>query len=167
MEDRIRLLSATGIDAIVILQFDEALARLTARQFVEWVLGDALGIAGLHEGGNFRFGNKAEAGIIELAEFGQEFGFRLTVHPAVHVHGLEVSSSVIRNLVSDRRHAPRPLDARPPLLHHQHAEARPRHRQQAPRPHHQLRRLRGHRPRPRRLRHPPARRAKDRPRSLF
>jgi riboflavin kinase / FMN adenylyltransferase len=100
MDERIRLLSATGIYAIVILQFDEALARLTARQFVEWVLGDALGIAGLHEGGNFRFGNKAEAGVLELAEFGQEFGFRLTVHPSVHVHGLEVSSSTIRALVS-------------------------------------------------------------------
>jgi riboflavin kinase/FMN adenylyltransferase len=100
MDHRIRLLAETGIDAVVILLFDEALARLTARQFVEWVLGDALGIAGLHEGGNFRFGNKAEAGVLELADFGREFGFRLTVHPAVHVHGLEVSSSAIRELVS-------------------------------------------------------------------
>ena len=100
MDHRIGLLSEAGVDAIVILLFDEPLAKLTARQFVEWVLGDALGIAGLHEGGNFRFGNKAEAGVIELSEFGQEFGFRLTVHPAVHVHGLEVSSSAIRELVS-------------------------------------------------------------------
>jgi riboflavin kinase/FMN adenylyltransferase len=100
MDHRIRLLSGTGIDAVVILQFDEPLARLTARQFVEWVLGDALGVAGLHEGGNFRFGYKAEAGVEELAKFGDEFGFSLTVHPAVHVHGLEVSSSAIRELVS-------------------------------------------------------------------
>jgi riboflavin kinase / FMN adenylyltransferase len=100
MDHRIRLLAETGIDAVVILLFDEALARLTARQFVEWVLGDALGIAGLHEGGNFRFGHRAEAGILELAEFGNEFGFRLTVHPAVHVHGLEVSSSATRELVA-------------------------------------------------------------------
>jgi riboflavin kinase/FMN adenylyltransferase len=100
MDHRIRLLAQTGIDAVVILAFDEALAKLTARQFVEWVLGDALGIAGLHEGGNFRFGHKAEAGVIELTEFGREFGFRLTVHPAVRVHGLEVSSSAIRERVS-------------------------------------------------------------------
>jgi riboflavin kinase/FMN adenylyltransferase len=100
MDHRIRLLSATGIDAIVILQFDETLARLTARQFVAWVLGDALGIAGLHEGGNFRFGHKAEAGIDDLAQFGEEFGFSLTVHPALHVHSLEVSSSAIRALVA-------------------------------------------------------------------
>jgi riboflavin kinase / FMN adenylyltransferase len=100
MDHRIRLLAATGIDAVVILLFDEVLARLTSRQFVEWVLSDALGIAGLHEGGNFRFGNKAEAGVLELAEFGHEFGFRLTIHPAVKVHGLEVSSSAIRDMVA-------------------------------------------------------------------
>jgi riboflavin kinase/FMN adenylyltransferase len=100
MDHRIRLLAETGIDAIVILLFDEELAKLTARQFVEWVLGDALGIAGLHEGGNFRFGHRAEAGVLELADFGREFGFRLTIHPAVHVHGLEVSSSAIRDLVA-------------------------------------------------------------------
>jgi riboflavin kinase/FMN adenylyltransferase len=100
MDHRLRLLAETGIDAVVILLFDDALARLSAHQFVEWVLGDALGIAGLHEGGNFRFGNKAEAGVIELSEFGREFGFGVTVHPAVHVHGLEVSSSATRALVA-------------------------------------------------------------------
>ncbi|HEY3706883.1 MAG TPA: riboflavin biosynthesis protein RibF [Terracidiphilus sp.] len=100
MDHRVRLLAATGVDAIVILLFDEALARLTARQFVEWVLGDALGIAGLHEGGNFRFGHRAEAGVQELARFGEECGFRVSVHPSVCVHGLEVSSSAIRALVA-------------------------------------------------------------------
>ena len=100
MDHRVQLLAGTGIDAIVILRFDDALAKLTARQFVEWVLGDALGVAGLHEGGNFRFGYKAEAGIKELAAFGEECGFTLTVHEAVHIHGLEVSSSAIRERVS-------------------------------------------------------------------
>ena len=100
MDQRIPLLAACGIDAVVILLFDETLARLSAAQFVEWVLGDALGIAGLHEGGNFRFGYKAEAGVRELAAFGAEFGFTLVLHQAVHVHGLEVSSSAIRQLIS-------------------------------------------------------------------
>jgi riboflavin kinase/FMN adenylyltransferase len=100
MDHRLRLLADTGVDAVVILLFDAALANLAAREFVEWVLGDALGIAGLHEGGNFRFGHKAEAGVLELHEFGREFGFRLTIHPAVRVRGLEVSSSAIRELVA-------------------------------------------------------------------
>ncbi len=100
MDHRVRLLAATGIDAVVVLPFDDALAGLSARSFVQKVLVDALAVRGLHEGGNFRFGCKAEAGVRELAGFGDEFGFRLTIHEPVHVHGLEVSSSAIRALVA-------------------------------------------------------------------
>jgi riboflavin kinase/FMN adenylyltransferase len=100
MEERVRLLARTGIDAVVVLPFDEALAHLPPRAFVEQVLVDRLGVRGLHEGGNFRFGYRAAAGVKELAEFGAEFGFRLEVHPAVRVHGLEVSSSAVRECVA-------------------------------------------------------------------
>lgn len=100
MEHRLSLLAGTGVDAVVVLRFDEKLARLGAREFVQCVLVDALNVRGLHEGGNFRFGYKAEAGVDELAAFGAEFGFGLTVHEPVHVHGLEVSSSAIRTLVA-------------------------------------------------------------------
>ncbi len=100
MDERIRLLSATGLDAIVVLRFDAALAELTGRQFVEQILVAALGVRSLHEGGNFRFGHKAQCGVAELAAFGREFGFTLTVHQAVDVHGLEVSSSAVRELVA-------------------------------------------------------------------
>lgn len=100
MDVRLRLLAATGIDAAVVLPFDAALAGLSARDFVRQVLVDALGVRGLHEGANFRFGHRAEAGVAELARFGTEFGFALHVHPAVHVHGLEVSSSAVRERVA-------------------------------------------------------------------
>jgi riboflavin kinase/FMN adenylyltransferase len=101
MDHRLDLLASTGVDAVVVLRFDPALARLSAREFVLDVLVDALNVRGLHEGGNFRFGYKAEAGVCELAAFGQEFGFGVTVHDPVHVHGLEVSSSAIRALVAE------------------------------------------------------------------
>lgn len=98
--ERVRLIAETGVDAVVVLRFDEKLARLTAREFVQRVLVKSLQIRGLHEGGNFRFGHKAEAGVAELSAFGAEFGFGVTVHEAVHVHGLEVSSSAVRELVA-------------------------------------------------------------------
>jgi riboflavin kinase/FMN adenylyltransferase len=99
-DERVRLLSDTRIDAVIVLRFDEKLAALSARAFVQQVLADGLGVRGLHEGGNFRFGHRAEAGVHELAAFGREFGFELTVHEPVHVHGLEVSSSAVRELVA-------------------------------------------------------------------
>lgn len=100
MAHRLSLLAETGIDAVVVLPFNESLAKLRAREFVERVLVRGLGVVGLHEGGNFRCGYKAEAGVAELAGFGTEFGFELTVHEALCVRGLEVSSSAIRELLA-------------------------------------------------------------------
>ena len=97
---RLRLLSSTGIDAVLVLPFDAALARLPARDFARVILKDALGLRGLHEGHNFRFGHGAEAGVRELALLGSEFGFGVHVHDAVRVRGMEVSSSAIRALVA-------------------------------------------------------------------
>jgi riboflavin kinase/FMN adenylyltransferase len=99
MAERLRLLSLTGIDAVLVLPFDEALASLAAREFVRGILVDALGLRSLHEGGNFRFGHRAEAGVAELKKLGAEFGFAVHVHPPVRVRGLEVSSSAIRDYV--------------------------------------------------------------------
>ncbi|HUA96787.1 MAG TPA: bifunctional riboflavin kinase/FAD synthetase [Terracidiphilus sp.] len=98
--ERLRLLAATGIDAALVLPFDAALSALPAREFVRIILAQALQLRGLHEGPNFRFGHRAQAGVAELAHFGREFGFSLTVHDPVHVRGLEVSSSAIRALLA-------------------------------------------------------------------
>ncbi len=100
LPDRLRLLAATGLDAVVVLRFDEALAGLTARAFVGAVLLEALRVVALHEGGNFRFGHRAEAGVAELAQLGAGLGFAVHVHEPVRAHEMEVSSSQVRALVA-------------------------------------------------------------------
>ena len=100
LPERLKLLAATGIDAILVLHFDQTLSRVSARDFVREVLVGVLGVRGLHEGSSFRFGHGAKAGVKELADFGTEFGFGVQVHPPVRVHGLEVSSSNVRGLIS-------------------------------------------------------------------
>jgi riboflavin kinase/FMN adenylyltransferase len=100
IDERLRLLALTGIDAVVVLPFDATLASLSAREFVQSILMDALAVRSLHEGGNFRFGHRAEAGVAELQAFGAEFGFAVRVHSPVRVRGLEVSSSAIRACVA-------------------------------------------------------------------
>jgi riboflavin kinase/FMN adenylyltransferase len=98
--ERLRLLAGTGIDAVVVLPFNAELAHLSAREFARGILAGVLGVRSLHEGRNFRFGRGAKAGIPELERLGQELDFTVCVHPAVQVHGLEISSSAIRALVA-------------------------------------------------------------------
>ena len=100
IDERLRLLGFTGLDAVLVLPFDAKLAALPAREFVRRILVEALNVRGLHEGGNFRFGQRAEAGVVELKALGTEFGFGLQVHSPVRVRGLEVSSSAIRACVA-------------------------------------------------------------------
>ncbi len=99
LDERLRLLAETGVDAVMVLRFDAALAGLAPREFVEKILVAALNTKSIHEGENFRFGRGATAGVQELAVFGREFGFEVSAHQAVQVRGLEVSSSAIRALV--------------------------------------------------------------------
>ena len=100
LAERLRLLARTGLDAVLVLPFDTALASLPAREFVRRILVDALGVRSVHEGHSFRFGHRAAAGVTELAAMGAEFGFTVRVHEAVHVHGMEVSSSAVRALLA-------------------------------------------------------------------
>lgn len=98
--ERLRLLAETGIDAVLLLRFDAELAGLSPREFAQRILVAALGVRSMHEGRNFRFGHGATASVRELAAMGDEFGFAVHLHDAVRVHGLEVSSSAVRSLVS-------------------------------------------------------------------
>lgn len=98
--ERIRLLTETGVDSVLVLPFDAELARLSAGEFTRGILADKLQVRAIHEGQSFRFGYRAAAGVKELAEFGAEIGFAVHVHSAVRVHGLEVSSSAIRALIA-------------------------------------------------------------------
>ena len=101
MDERLRLLATTGIDAALVLPFDAALAQLEPRQFAERILVSALSVRSVHEGRNFRFGRGASAGVRELATLGAELGFAVHLHKAVRVRGMAISSSAVRALVAE------------------------------------------------------------------
>jgi riboflavin kinase / FMN adenylyltransferase len=100
LPQRLELISRTGLDAIFVLPFNHELSLVSGRDFVRDILVGSLGIRGIHEGTNFRFGHGAKSGVAELRAFGEEFGFTVTVHQAVRVHGLEVSSSAVRGAIA-------------------------------------------------------------------
>jgi riboflavin kinase/FMN adenylyltransferase len=56
VERRAELLAELGIDALIAYPTDDALLRLSAREFFETILRDGLGARALVEGPNFCFG---------------------------------------------------------------------------------------------------------------
>ena len=73
--EKLRLLEATGIDAVLMLPFARDLSLMTPRQFAERILKKKLHAVEVHEGYNFHFGHKAAGDTNMLAQFGQEMGF--------------------------------------------------------------------------------------------
>jgi riboflavin kinase/FMN adenylyltransferase len=100
LKQKLELLAATGLDAVVVLPFDEALRHWTARQFAETVLRDGLRAVEVHEGETFRFGFGAEADVAGLAELGAAMGFAVKTYEPRVMRGAAVSSSRIRALIA-------------------------------------------------------------------
>ena len=99
---RLELLGEAGVEDVVLLRFDEELARLTPEAFAESVLR-AAGIEVVAAGETFRFG-RGRAGDLDLL---QRLGFDVRRVPLVE----NVSSSHIRGLLAtgDVEHAARVL----------------------------------------------------------
>ncbi|MBB5319018.1 bifunctional riboflavin kinase/FAD synthetase [Tunturibacter empetritectus] len=101
LAQKLELLAATGIDAVLVLPFTSELSRMTARTFATEVLQRALHVTQLHEGENFRFGYQAEAGIENLEALGRELGFTVRVYAPRHLRGETISSSRIRQMIAE------------------------------------------------------------------
>jgi riboflavin kinase/FMN adenylyltransferase len=98
--ERLDLLATTGIDATAVLPFTAAFSQQSAEAFARNVLLQQLRAVEVHEGDNFRFGHRAQAGVEELIALGAKFGFAVHIYKALQIRGMDVSSSLIRQLVS-------------------------------------------------------------------
>ncbi len=97
------LLEATGVDAVVIVPFNDAQAQETPVDFVKRVLVDALHVRTVIVGEDFHFGHKRQGNITLLREMGERHDF--TCEPLVLVpraDGIDepVSSTAIRRALA-------------------------------------------------------------------
>jgi len=112
-EARAHRLQKLGVHRLYELPFDGALAAMSAEAFAAEVLCAGLGVRHVTVGVDFRFG-KGRAGSAEtLARLGEACGFGVTVAPLLAIEGGEVSSTAIRQALTDGR----PRDAAAMLGH--------------------------------------------------
>jgi riboflavin kinase/FMN adenylyltransferase len=99
IEQRLQLFADLGIEAALVLSFDEELCRLSPHDYVESILVKAMGAQSIAVGYNHHFGRDREGNPALLAEMGKELGFDVQVAPEIHVDGLDLSSSKIRDAI--------------------------------------------------------------------
>lgn len=112
-EARAHRLEKLGVEHLYELSFNDTLSALTPREFAQDVIVDGLGLAHVVVGADFCFGKGRAGQAADLVTLGQELGFGVTVAPLMHDDGNEVSSTAIRQALTDGR----PQDAARMLGH--------------------------------------------------
>jgi riboflavin kinase/FMN adenylyltransferase len=124
-EDRVKLVAAEGVDALVWVRFDREYAALEPEEFVVETLGRRLGACEVWVGPDFVFGRGRRGNLDMLLGLGSEAGFSLQVTESVDLEGEPVSSTRVRQAVAEadfalaRRLLGRPYAIRGPVVHGQ------------------------------------------------
>ena len=106
-------LAKLGVDLLYELNFNAAMSALSPREFAQLVIADGLGLTHVVVGADFCFGKGRAGNVDDLVAFGKEMGFGVTVAPLLSNAIGEVSSTAIRDALSDGR----PRDAATQLGH--------------------------------------------------
>ncbi len=103
LEERLRRIGTLGLDAALVLRFDDRLRNTEPEEFVQRVLVEGLGARAVVCGPDFRFGRDRRGDPQLLEEEGRRWGFAVEVCPPVVADGERVSSSRIRALLREGR----------------------------------------------------------------
>jgi riboflavin kinase/FMN adenylyltransferase len=98
--ERGEFLAQTQLDYVVLLRFDQRLARLSPEEFVQTILLDRCQMRELVIGHDHGFGRGRSGDVATLRELGSVHGFEVDVVRAVDVGDHHVSSSRIRRAVA-------------------------------------------------------------------
>ncbi|MBF9034154.1 bifunctional riboflavin kinase/FAD synthetase [Rhodobacterales bacterium HKCCE2091] len=112
-EARAHRLEKLGVEILFELPFDHRLSGLTAESFAREVLSGALGLSHVVVGADFCFGKGRQGNAALLRDWGPDLGFAVTVAELLSGEDGAVSSTRIRNALTDGR----PRDAAAMLGH--------------------------------------------------
>lgn len=96
LDEKIELLRDTGIDTVVVLDFNRQLASYPPQDFVREILIRRLGMKALVIGYDHAFGKDRSGGGALLKEMAASEGFHFTLVPEFKLDGQTVKSTVIR-----------------------------------------------------------------------
>jgi riboflavin kinase / FMN adenylyltransferase len=96
---RCEILREEGIDEVLILPFNEGVAKISAEDFIRGVVVGKLHARAVLVGKDFRFGHKHAGDTTLMAQLGFQLNFETDLIPPVILRGQRISSSLVRQQV--------------------------------------------------------------------
>jgi riboflavin kinase/FMN adenylyltransferase len=96
---RCEILQDEGMDEVLILPFNESVAKIGPEEFIRDIVVGKLRARAVLVGKDFRFGHKHAGDTTLLAELGFQLNFETDLIPPVILRGERISSSLIRRQV--------------------------------------------------------------------
>ena len=97
LDEKTALLSETGDDYCIMLDFTPAVSQLTAREFMTDILKERYRVEALVIGYDHRFGHNRSEGFEEYRRYGEAIGMQVILARAYIYNDLHISSSAIRD----------------------------------------------------------------------
>lgn len=100
VRQKIDYLAKEEIDLVWLMRFNQALAGMSAEDFVQNILVQALAAGDVVVGDDFRYGKGRQGDTDSLRRSGKELGFDLSTVPMLDVDGQRASSTTIRQCLA-------------------------------------------------------------------
>lgn len=101
LPERREILEELGIDRMVVIPFDRDFSLLSSEEFIRDIIYDKIGVAEFVIGYDHHFGKDREGSIETVERLGKEFGFDTYVVSKREIGTKTVSSTAIRNAISE------------------------------------------------------------------
>jgi riboflavin kinase/FMN adenylyltransferase len=97
IKTRLNRLRSLGIDAVILMRFNERLANLTAEDFTQNILKNKLDVSNVFIGEDFRFGKGRTGGASTI----RKYGIQCSAFKAIMQEGNVVSSTMVRSYLGN------------------------------------------------------------------
>ncbi|MFY0606698.1 MAG: bifunctional riboflavin kinase/FAD synthetase [Cyclobacteriaceae bacterium] len=100
-EEKVEMLSESGIDYLVKIPFTKEFSELSSQDFIQKILIDGLNTKELVIGYDHRFGKNREGGFDYLMKHSESYGFNISEISRKDIEDVAVSSTSIRNALAE------------------------------------------------------------------
>lgn len=101
LQERSEILYELGIDTMIVIPFDRDFSLLSSEEFIRDIIHKKIGVSEFVIGYDHQFGRNREGTIETIEELGEELGFDSYVVSKREVGEKTVSSTAIRNAISE------------------------------------------------------------------